>query len=321
MKSTTRYVCVAIAAIALVGCQNGDEPSAQGSTTTSVVPASGTSTSTTTTPACTLGPTYSPGTTTHRLSVAGVDREFLVRVPPRPTAAMPLVVDFHGAGSNMQEQSLYTEFDPLADDEGFVVATPNGIDAAVRQWRFLGTQDDVEFAKAVVAELVANTCVDDDRVFAVGMSSGSAMSASLACQAADVFRGFGLVAANFYLPPLCDAAPPRPMIIFHGTDDAVVPYAGGPVATGSGIQVASTEENAQRWAEHNGCAPEPREVVLDTEVVRIDWAGCDEPVVLYRIVGGGHTWPDGAVDVGRLGHTTRQINATEEMWELFSMDR
>jgi polyhydroxybutyrate depolymerase len=111
------------------------------------------------------------------------------------------------------------------------------------------------------------------------------------------------------------------MIIFHGTADAVVPYEGGPVATGSGIQVAPTEENAQRWAEHNGCSSLPRETVLDTEVVQIGWAGCAEPVVLYKIVGGGHTWPDGAVDVARLGHTTRQISATEEMWELFSAGR
>jgi polyhydroxybutyrate depolymerase len=229
---------------------------------------------------------------------------------------MPLVVDFHGAGSSMHEQAVYSGFDPLADAEGFVVATPNGVDAAVRQWRFLGTDDDIEFAEALVAELVANACADTDQVYATGISSGGAMSASLACLASDTFRGFGPVAANFYLEPLCRDARVRPIVIFHGTDDRVVPYDGGQVAT-SGVQVQPAEESARLWAEHNHCTGGPEETVLGTEVVRLAWTGCDQPVVLYRVVGGGHTWPGAAIDVARLGPTTQQVDASAEMWELF----
>jgi polyhydroxybutyrate depolymerase len=231
---------------------------------------------------------------------------------------MPLIVDFHGASSNMHEQSAYSGFDPLADREHFVVATPNGVDAPIRQWRFLGTQNDVEFAKALVAELVANACVDASRAFAVGLSSGSAMSASLACQASDVFAGFGLVAGNFYLPAFCDRGAQRPIIIFHGTEDAAVPYDGGTVGgTTGGLPVMPAEEIAQLWATHNDCADAPDEEPISGEVVRLAWSGCAAPVVLYRIVGGGHTWP-GAVDVPRLGHTTHDINASTEMWNLFA---
>ena len=39
---------------------------------------------------------------------------------------------------------------------------------------------------------------------------------------------------------------------------------------------------------------------------------------MYRIVGGGHTWPGAAIDVTRLGLTTKQVSATNEMWKLFS---
>ena len=302
-----------VAALALVACSDDDaSQAADAALTTTVAP----STTTTTEPVCTPAAAYAAGTTTHGLTVAGTERSFLVRIPPNPSDGMPLVVDFHGAGSNMEQQSVYSGFDPLADAEGFVVATPNGVDAQVRQWRFLGTQDDVDFARAIVDTLVADACVDAARVYAVGMSSGAAMSASLACQASETFAGYGMVTANFYVPQLCDSAAQRPIIVFHGTDDPVVPYAGGPINTGAGIQVAPAEQTAAAWANHNGCTGGPNETVVDTEVVRIDWTGCAEPVVMYRIVGGGHTWP-GAIDIARLGSTTHQISATDEMWRLF----
>jgi polyhydroxybutyrate depolymerase len=319
MSSTTARLAALImivAALAVAGCSDDPSPSSAATPDTS----SSSTTSTTAAQAvCTPAAGYTPGTTTHQLPIADANREFLVHLPPAPTADMALVVDFHGAGSNMNQQAAYSGFDPLADKEGFVVATPNGIDAAVRQWRFLGTPDDVDFAKAVVADLVAHACVDPARAYAVGISSGSAMSTSLACQASDTFAGFGLVAADFYLPPLCDAAEPHPIIIFHGTDDQAVPYNGGPVLGGP-TNVQPAEQSAQLWATHNGCTAGPTEATLGTEVVRLDWTGCKEPVVMYRIVGGGHTWP-GSIDVGRLGATTHQVNATDEMWKLFDQDQ
>lgn len=272
-------------------------------------------TTTTSTPACTPSAGYEPGTTERRLDVAGVERAYLVDVPARPSTGMALVLNFHGANSDMVQQAAYSGFDRIADSEGFVVAYPNGIDAPVRQWRFLGTTDDIDFATAVVDDLVANACVDPARAFAVGISSGAAMSASLACQASDRFAGFGLVAADFYVPAICDAAEPRPIVIFHGTADATVPYAGGMVG---GLTVAPAEQSANAWATHNGCTGGPAETTIDAEVVRLAWSGCEEPVVMYRVVGGGHTWPGAAIAVERLGATTDQIDATAQMWEFFS---
>jgi polyhydroxybutyrate depolymerase len=307
---------VLVAALALAGCA-GDDDSADATDPATAGPTT-TAAATTTTAAsepCTPGDGYTAGTTTHELTVAGTQRQFLVHLPPEPAVDMALIVDFHGANSNMQQQAIYSGFDALSDEEGFVVATPNGVDAPIRQWRFLGTPDDVDFAEAIVGELAANACIDAERVYATGISSGGAMTASLACQASDVFHGFAPVAANFYIPQVCDSAEQRPVVIFHGTDDAVVPYDGGRVGTGS-TPVQPAEESAQLWATHNGCTSGPSETSIGSEVVRLDWSGCAEPVVMYRIVGGGHTWP-GAIDVGRLGMTTHQVNASTEMWELF----
>jgi polyhydroxybutyrate depolymerase len=312
----SRFAVVLALLAALAGCSGGDAADVPPGTTTSS--AATTTTTPTTTPttvapvACKPGAGYKPGTARHAITVDGSEREFLVHLPPEPAEKMALVVDFHGAGSNMQEQSVYSGFDPVADENGFVVATPNGVDGAIRQWRFVNP-DEHKFARALVAELVADACVDAERVFATGISSGAAMTAGLACLASDVFHGFAPVAASFYIPGLCADATPRPIVIFHGTDDAVVPYGGGKVTAGgasNGLSTKGAEESAAAWAEHNGCDPKPTVTEQHPEVVEHSWAGCDEPVVLYEIVGGGHTWP-GAFDVPRLGAVTDEISATE----------
>jgi polyhydroxybutyrate depolymerase len=96
-----------------------------------------------------------------------------------------------------------------------------------------------------------------------------------------------------------------------------VPYAGGEVATGQGLSVRNTEETAAQWAEHNRCTGGPVTTKVGSEVTRLSWNGCAAPVVLFRIDGGGHTWPGATVDVDRLGLTTHQVSATDEMWEFF----
>jgi polyhydroxybutyrate depolymerase len=303
---------VAIALLASAACSSSS-PNASGPTTAQ--PSATTTTAVAAT--CVLGAGYAPGTAVHHMTVDGEARELIVHIPPQPAPGMRLVVDFHGATSNMQQQDLYSGFDTLADKRGFVVATPNGIDAPIRQWRFLDPKD-IDFAKAIVANLARRACVDRAHAYATGISSGGAMTTSLACRASDVFTGFAPVAAEFYNVGYCGAAQPRPMIIFHGTADPVVPYSGGKVATNAGLSVRNTEATAAQWARHNRCTSGPVATHLGSEVTRLSWIGCRAPVVLYRIDGGGHTWPGAAVDVSRLGLTTHQIKATDTMWKLFT---
>ena len=62
-----------------------------------------------------------------------------------------------------------------------------------------------------------------------------------------------MVSAPF--PNACPADVVRPIIEFHGTDDPIVPYGGGPVhAAGfSGIDSPGVLDTAAKWADHNGC--------------------------------------------------------------------
>ncbi len=313
-----RGVAAAVVCAALVASCSSDSrtvtpPSA---TTTSSSPAS-----TTTTTPCTPAFVYPIGTTHHYTRVDGLRREYLVHMPPHAQGPRPrtmLIVDFHGATSNMQQQAAYTGFDQLADANDFVVATPNATGpAAARQWNFLG-RPDIDFAIRLVHELVAGACVDPGRVFATGISSGGAMTASLACVASGTFDGFAPVAADFYNARFCGHATPRPFLIFHGTADRVVPYDGGRVGALEGRIVRPAEQSAEQWALHNGCDPNRVEEQLSSEVVRFTWSGCTQPVVMYKIVGGGHTWPGATIAVRGLGRTTSQISASAEIVKAFS---
>ena len=71
-------------------------------------------------------------------------------------------------------------------------------------------------------------------------------------------------------------------------------------------------------SKHDGCASSPTEVRLSSEVRRQTWTGCQGSgtVVFYIIDGGGHTWP-GAIDIGGLGTTTKQIDASATIWDFF----
>jgi polyhydroxybutyrate depolymerase len=54
----------------------------------------------------------------------------------------------------------------------------------------------------------------------------------------------------------------------------------------------------------------------------VRYTGCDQgaDVILYTIEDGGHTWP-GGVPIPLVGKTSKDIDATEEMWRFFQAHR
>jgi polyhydroxybutyrate depolymerase len=78
------------------------------------------------------------------------------------------------------------------------------------------------------------------------------------------------------------------------------------------------------WARRNRCAPNPIESVVAADVTRLEYTNCanDAGVVLYTIRGGGHTWPGGKpMPEWMLGRTSRNIDATSQMWAFFREHR
>lgn len=293
--------------------------------------------------AAAVGETCSParphasGTTVKSLLSGGLMRSYRLHVPPSYTGAdpVPVVFSFHGLGSSAIEQEIYSGFSAKSDTDGFIAVFPEGTIGAGglrhwNAWQFAPPEpDDVAFTAAMIDALAASLCIDQSRVYTAGMSNGAMMSVRLACSLSGRIAAFGPVAGAYY-PPMslnvnasetCPDTAVRPMIAFHGTADATVPFNGGG-NVGYRLPLddnTPADDVLSSWAAHGGCAGARQETQVDTEVRLVQYGSCVGGAVmqLYIVDGGGHTWP-GSFDVPGLGYTTHQISATDLMWDFFS---
>lgn len=267
------------------------------------------------------------GSVTHvDLALAGNTRSYELHVPTGydGSSPLPLVLNFHGFTSNGAQQRLYTRMDDTADEHGFIVAYPNGLDSSWNAGVCCGRSsvddvDDVGFALTVIDDIGERGCIDLTRVYATGMSNGGFMSHRLACEASDVIAAIGPVSGVLGIDPsACNPTRPVPMIHFHGTEDPLIFYEGGGL-----VSSMSVPDSTDIWSDRNGCSGEP-EVTLSQGMVTcegLDQCGGDASVTLCTIAGGGHCWPGipcATIEGVDLGVSTTDINANEVMWELFS---
>jgi polyhydroxybutyrate depolymerase len=255
------------------------------------------------------------------IPVDGTVRTYRLAVPAsyRATRPTPLILLFHGSGSTAAQQSAYTGLPAAGADAGYLVATP---DAVGGNWDLAapGTPTpDQRLVTALESDLGARYCLDRARIYAAGISLGSEFATIAACDPADHIAAVGLVAAEYLLRP-CPG--PLPVLAFHGTADPIVPYASG--ATGRsvpGVPVVGALQNLEAWARLDRCHPTPVTSTPAPDIVRRRWSGCraGSSVVLYTVVGGGHTWPGSPVvlSAAAFGPTTESVSATQLMLAFF----
>lgn len=244
-------------------------------------------------------PALSAGNSNRTVDVGGVERSFILHVPESYTGMdrVPLVLDFHALGGSGSQEQSGSGYQRVADQEGFLIAFPNGIDNA---WNIgpcctnSRDVDDLGFAKAMVDTISAEGCVDSRRVYATGVSMGGGMSHHLACNSGNIFAAVTPAAFDLLVPEEQPCAPSRPISVlaFRGTQDTVVPYAGGPGPSGR-ITFLGAQGSFERWAELNGCTAATVEDGGCTYYKECD-AGVE--VGLCVAQGGGHAAGD--ADVG-----------------------
>ena len=258
------------------------------------------------------------GTARQTLTTPAGNREFLVFTPAGPAgdARLPVVLNFHGRGSDAATQERYSGLLPVAERVGFYVVSPEGT-GSPRAWSAGATPpgdvDDVAFVRDLLVTLEATLCIDAARIYATGFSNGAFMASRLGCVMGDRIAAFAAVAGMEHSGEPC--ATPVPALAIHGTSDSLVPFNAGLVR--ASFPYAGARGEASLWAKQNGCGSSPSVEKVSSSVTRETYQGGKAAVVLYVVQGGGHTWP-GAPDIPGLGSTTREVNAAETIWAFFA---
>ena len=259
----------------------------------------------------------------------GIQRNYIVYIPEiyDGSSAVPLVLNFHGYGSNATQQMFYGDFRDIADTEGFLLVHPEGTLSNGNQFLNVGfpgttssTIDDVGFTEALIDELANSYAIDLDRVYATGMSNGGFMSFLLACQLSEKIAAVASVTGSMTPGTFndCNAQHPTPVLQIHGTNDSVVPYDGNSIWTLPIVDVVSY------WVNYNNCDTTPTTTTFP-DLDLSDGSTVEHSVYEdgdlgsttehMKVIGGGHTWPGSIINTPG---TNKDIDASMEIWSFFS---
>ena len=257
----------------------------------------------------------------------GIQRDYILYIPELydGSSDVPLILNFHGFGSNATQQMFYGDFRDIADTEGFLLVHPEGTTVIGNQFWNVGfpgissTIDDVGFTEALIDELAASYAIDLDRVYATGMSNGGFMSFLLACQLSEKIAAVASVTGAMTQDTFdnCNAQRPVPALQIHGTEDDVVLYNGNTLSL-------SIADVITYWVDHNNCETTPTTTTLPdidpsdgSTIEHSVYEAGDNGITTehMKVIGGGHTWPGSVINTGG---TNQDIDASMEIWLFFS---
>ena len=275
---------------------------------------------------CTFS-SFSQQTINASITHDGIQRDYILYIPELydGSTAVPLVLNFHGYGSNAAQQMFYGDFRDIADTEGFLLVHPEGTTFIGDQFWNVGFPglssniDDVGFTEALIDELATLYAIDLDRVYATGMSNGGFMSFLLACQLSEKIAAVASVTGSMTQDTFddCNAQHPTPVLQIHGTDDGVVLYNGNNLS----IPIADV---ISYWVDFNNCETTPTTTTLPdvdvsdgSTIEHSVYEDGDNGITTehMKVIGGGHTWPGSVINTAG---TNQDIDASMEIWLFFS---
>jgi poly(3-hydroxybutyrate) depolymerase len=114
------------------------------------------------------------------MELAGRLREYMVYVPAKAKQAaskgknVPAVVSLHGSGLTMYSMFDFSRWWEVADDEGFILVVPTGLNTQNRTgWGTTAGHIDMTFLQLLLDEVKAGYNVDPGRIYLGGQSNGS----------------------------------------------------------------------------------------------------------------------------------------------------
>lgn len=269
-------------------------------------------------------------------------RKYMVHLPAGYThaAAWPLVLNLHGGSGNMVNAQGFSLMNPVADQNGFIVAWPQGYGIAPPGFSWADGRntsadqagiDDVGFIDKLLDRLIDDFNIDTNRIYICGFSNGGFMVQRIACELPGRFAAMASLGASMDTVryKTCKPSKPVPMAFFNGTADPAMPYGGGAMQNPLVVPVVPVDTAVRFWVLHNNCQNAnpvfdfPDTFTADNSTAQLftfTHCDCNADVTFYKLINGGHTWPGVFVasQAAALGNTNRDINASTELWNFFS---
>ncbi|KAB8194160.1 cellulose-binding protein [Nonomuraea phyllanthi] len=257
---------------------------------------------------CGKTPTLRSGT--QSIQTSGKNRSYILRLPDgyRNDTPYRLIFGFHWLGGTAAEvDSGGTSGYPWSfyglrqmSNNGAIFVAPQGFNNG---WAN-NNGEDITFVDDLIRLIEADLCVDTSQLFATGFSYGGAMSFSLACSRATVFRAVA-VFSGAQLSGCSGGTQPIAYMGLHGIGDTV-------------LNIAQGRALRDRFVRNNGCTaqnpPEPSSGSRSHIVTAYSGCRAGYPVV-WAAFDNGHT--PGPVD-GTYADNGATTWTKTEVWAFFS---
>lgn len=260
------------------------------------------------------------GQTNKTMQFGGVERQYIEYIPANVQSPAPVLFVLHGLGDDMSNMFNATGFKQIADQHGWIVITPQALEASVMGYS-MGTAwnsgihaslygmdlninedvDDSGFIMAILDDLIANSNADANNVFVTGFSMGGFMSNRLAIEHGDRIKAIASVSGT--VGNVVQGNTPTGHVSamhIHGTADGTVGYENADfnlsvtsVSVGLGA-----EATVEYWRSYNQCSATPTTYNYPDNMndnltfERYEYTGGTEGTrtVFIKVNGGDHTW-------------------------------
>ncbi|HRG47104.1 MAG TPA: hypothetical protein PLX69_03085 [Leptospiraceae bacterium] len=261
-----------------------------------------------------------------KIQIDLLEREYIL-FKPKEIKKNVILIGLHGRGGTGEELMWKTEFNRLAEEEGFIIVYPYGINRAWIDGRRLPEEDskanDEKFLLALREKLEKEFSIQ--KFFLFGYSNGGFMTQKMAFAYPEAFVGYASIVSTIS-DKLNKEKPkhPVPVLFINGTDDPIVPYKGGMISGNKGL-VVGAEDTVKQWVKWNKCGIKPDAEIINqlndgVKVFIHTYTNCKsgKPVRFLKLEGAGHGWP-GKLEEEKpgFGKFTTEISANEEIWKFF----
>jgi polyhydroxybutyrate depolymerase len=239
------------------------------------------------------------------IQINGETRSYWLYAPAKRQPNAPLVIALHGAGGHSTDNS--PRFNEIADKEGFIVAYPQGKDiyfpvfgGTVPGWDASGEDNaDVDFIKAVIADIADIYPIDQNRIYCCGFSNGGMMTYALTNTCSNIFAAYASISGfplnEFHLRHT--GSRPVPFLHIHGKNDDFVKYSLMPIIV---------DEMVARM----GANPVPVKTTVGGKYDKSVYEATEGsfPYIYYEIDGMGHN---------DFTSNTEAGSSSQTMWNFF----